>query len=76
MKLSPHQAMGVDLPARLLTGLRQRLNKPPPILIIGKNGFPAAAAIYHVVIDAGVLNPYLRAMTKPDPDRSRDVKQI
>jgi hypothetical protein len=70
---APQQAAGMHLPAGLLAGLRERLQKSLPVLVIGKNAFPPVAAIHHVIDRGSILNAQLpsRASRVTKPPRCR-----
>ena len=49
VKVVAHQAIRVHLPAGLLTGRRQRLQQPLPVLVIPKDRLPPVAPIHHMI---------------------------
>jgi hypothetical protein len=59
VKMIQHEAKGMDLPAGLGAGLRHRLQKPHPVLVIAKDFLPAIPAVHHVVNRAGKLDSEL-----------------
>ena len=48
-----------SLPASLLTGLRQRLSQPLPVLVILQDGLSPVAPIHHMIDCPRVLNAHL-----------------
>jgi hypothetical protein len=57
MKMIAHQAMGMHLPACLLTSLSQGSQKVHSVCVIVENCFPPIAPAHHVITRSCVLKP-------------------
>jgi hypothetical protein len=53
------KAIGMNLPAGLLTGLAYGVEEPTTVLIVIKDGIATIAATHDVVNGAGILNSQL-----------------
>jgi hypothetical protein len=59
MKMITHQTIGMNLPTRTLTGLPERPQKSPPVLIIKKNSLLAVPSAHHMVNCPSVFDSQL-----------------
>src|SRR5437773_1246085 len=57
VKMIPHEAIGMNLPARLAARLAQGLDKPLAVVVVVEDRFALVPTVHNVVHCPGVLNP-------------------
>src|SRR5213078_524229 len=59
MIMIAHQTIGMNLPAGLITGLSERLQKQTPVLIVDEYWLPTVPTIHHMVNRLFILDSQL-----------------